>query len=113
MERNVLSWNPALEQGYEPRLYPFNPEDIPAGIYNARLDFKIWAKKTMAVVCYFELVDIRKKCCLSIFRTTGDKQYMLPGGSIDFTTCPIGQLYRISITYNGKNKPVLREAILL
>ena len=113
MQRNVLSWNPALEQGYEPRLYPFNPGDMPAGTYNAKLDFKIWAKKTMAVVCYFTLTDTGQKCCLSVFRTKEDEQYILPGGNIDFTTSPIGQLYRISITYNAKGKPVFKEGVLL
>lgn len=113
MERNVLSWNQALERGYEPREYPFNPGDIPAGTYNAKLDFKIWAKKTMAVVCYFELLDIGKKCCLSVFRKRDDEQYKLPGGNIDFTTSPINQLYRISIEYNLKNKSVVKEAFLL
>jgi hypothetical protein len=113
MERNVLSWKACLEKGYEPRLYPFNLDNIPAGIYNARLDFKIWAKKTMAVVCYFTLMDTGQKCCLSVFRTKGDEQYILPGGDIDFATCPIEIIYRISITYNAKGKPVIKEAEFL
>ena len=44
MERNLLSWNPVMERGYEPREYPFNSVDIPSGTCNAQLDFRIWAK---------------------------------------------------------------------
>lgn len=49
MECNVLSWNVALEKGYEPRLYPYATEYVPLGEYEAVLDFKIWAKKAMAI----------------------------------------------------------------
>lgn len=52
MESNVLSWNVALDKGYEPQLYPYTANHIPVGEYTARLDFKIWAKKAMAVCCY-------------------------------------------------------------
>lgn len=44
MGSNVLSWNQALEQGYEPRLYPYLA-NIPLDEYDAKLDFKVWAKK--------------------------------------------------------------------
>ena len=113
MERNVTSWGVAINAGHEPRLYPFNPEGIPAGEYTALLDFKIWAKKAMAVVCYFRLQDIQKKCSLSVFRLYENKEYMLKGGDIDFTTSPINILYKIVIDYKVKGKPVLKGAKLV
>jgi len=39
MENNVISWNIALEKGYEPRLYSYTAEHIPVGEYEAILDF--------------------------------------------------------------------------
>ncbi|MEP6749413.1 MAG: hypothetical protein ABJB86_16880 [Bacteroidota bacterium] len=110
MERNVMSWNIALDKGFEPRLYPYGPVNIPEGYYDARIDFKIWAKKTMAVVCYFSIEAINEKCCLSVFRMQATKAYKIRGCDIDFTTCPTGRIYKIRIGYNGKNKPVLQEA---
>lgn len=113
MERNVWSFYIAIDMGYEPRLYPFNPDGITAGEYIAHLDFKIWSKKTMAVVCYFSISQIEIKCCLSVFRSRIDQEYILPGGDIDFTTSPTNKKYRIAISYNCKNNPVLKEAKLI
>jgi hypothetical protein len=58
MECNVLSWNVALEKGYEPRIYPYATEDVPLGEYEAVLNFKIWAKKAMAISCYFTINSV-------------------------------------------------------
>jgi hypothetical protein len=53
---NVLTWKNALDEGHEPRLYPYAAESIPTGQLEARLDFKIWAKNTMGVSCYFTAI---------------------------------------------------------
>jgi hypothetical protein len=54
MENNVLSWNVALEKGYEPHLFPYTAEEIPLGQYDTFLEFKIWSKKAMGMSCYFK-----------------------------------------------------------
>ena len=113
MERNVLTWNQALDKGYEPSFYPYDSTDIPAGSYKAVLDFKIWAKKAMAVSCYFSLQDIERKICISVFRERADKLYHLPNSTLDFAECPTSREYEISINYNGKGKMSLKEACLI
>ena len=111
MESIVLSWNAALEKGYEPRLYPYEVEYVPPGIFEARLDFKIWAKKTMAIGCYFTQNDTGTKFQLPVYRRQKDERYMLEEGTIDFKTCPVGMVYLITVSFNGKQKVVLKNAV--
>ena len=113
MECNVLSWNVALEKGYEPRLYPYATEDIPLGEYEAVLDFKIWAKKVMAVCCYFSQKNDGIKFQLTVYRRKKDELYMVEGSCVDFKTCPTNVDYLISVNYNGVQKPVLKNAVLV
>lgn len=108
MKRNVLTWNQALEKGFEPSLYPYNETDIPEGNYKARLDCKIWAKKTMGVSCYYTFIEINKKCCITVFRDKMEA-YKIQNSSIDFAECPIGRLYSIEMSYNKNKKMFLKN----
>lgn len=113
MESNVLSWNVALDKGYEPRLSPYTANHIPVGEYTALLNFKIWAKKAMAVCCYFIQITTDKKFQLTIFRRQKDKLYMLNEGDGDFKFCDVNSLYSISLFLNDKGKVVFKKASLL
>lgn len=104
MESNVLSWGQALEKGYEPRLYPYESEQIPLGEYEANLNFKIWAKKIAGIVCYFTQQDIGIKFQLTMYRRRLDELYQLEGCNIDFKICPISTLYHIRVGLNSKGK---------
>ena len=107
---NVFAWDQALENGCEPRMYPYT--DTPLGIINAVLDFKIWAKESVAVTCYFTEVDHGTKFQVSVFRQS-DKSYRLKNGEIDFTECPTGKEYQLTIERNSKNNPSLKDCVLL
>ncbi len=110
MESNVLSWHIALEKGYEPKLFPYETDHVPLGEYEAVLDFKIWAKKVMAICCYFTLKDSGIKFQLTVYRRQKDEQYMIDDSSIDFKVCAVNATYLINVILNGKQKAVLKNA---
>src|SRR5690349_19154959 len=107
---NVLGWNEALNEGREPREYPY--KDAIVGKVNAKLDFKIWAKESVAVVCYFTDLESGRKSQMSVLQQK-DESYKLKGCDIDFTTCPTGEEYQLTIEKNTKNNPVLKDCVLI
>jgi hypothetical protein len=111
MESNVLSWNIALEKGYEPRLYPYETEQVPLGIYEAVLDFKIWAKKAMAIGCYFTQRQTGIKFQLTVYRRQRDELYKLGEGDVDFKVCPVNVVYTIIVVLNEKKKIAFKNAV--
>ncbi len=112
MKSNVLSWGQALEKGYEPRLYPYQSEHIPLGEYNAKLDFKIWAKKIPGVCCYFIQQDTGIKFQLTVYRRRSDEVYQLEGCDIDFKICPISCIYHIKVGLNSKGNITFKDAAI-
>ena len=112
MENNVLSWDQALEKGYEPKLYPFQSHKIPLGDYNAYLDFKIWAKKIAGICCYFIQEDSGVKFQLTVYRRRADEFYKLEGSDIDFKSCKISSLYHIKVNLNSKGNVTFEHAAI-
>lgn len=112
IESKVLSWNIALEKGYEPRLYPYEEQHIPIGEYEAMLDFKIWAKKAVAICCYFTEKDTGDRFQLTVYRRQKDEQYRLDNGEVDFKVCPVNTMYLIAVNLNGKQNAALKNAAL-
>jgi len=113
MESNVLSWNVALDRGYKPELYPYATESVPLGEYRAVLDFKIWAKKAMAVSCYFTQKDSNVRFQLAVYRRQIDKEYKLDNDNIDFKVSPIDAIYLISVALNNKQKAAFKNAAII
>ncbi|WP_121355714.1 hypothetical protein [Flavisolibacter nicotianae] len=111
MESNVLSWNAALQKGHEPRLYPYATETVPFGRYYAVLDFKIWAKKAIAIGCYFTQKSTGIKFQVTVYRRQTDKLYRLEGGDVDFKVCPVCAVYAITVFLNGAGNVALRNAV--
>lgn len=112
MESNVLSWNQALEKGYEPKLYPYQADRIPLGKYYAKLDFKIWAKKIAGICCYFTRQDTGIKFQLTVYRRKSDELYQLEGCDIDFKVCPISASYEIKVGLNNRENISFKEAAI-
>src|SRR5688572_3285024 len=101
--RNILSWGKALDSGWQPGRYQYAAEYVPEGTYEAILDFKIWAKKVMAINCYFTIKSTGQKIQLTVYcQETG--RYMLPGGAIDFTNSPTQTVYLIEVHADQKKK---------
>ncbi len=110
MESNVLSWNQALEKGYEPKLYPYQTDQIPLGKYYTKLDFKIWARKIAGICCYFTQQDTGIKFQLTVCRRKSDELYQLEGCDIDFKVYPTSAFYEIKVGLNNKRNISLIEA---
>ena len=111
--RNVLTWNIAIEKGFEPKLYPYTAEHIPVGEFEAILDYKIWARKVMAICCYFTQTETGKKFQLTVYRQPASKTYTLNDGAINFAESPIGCHYNISVFINDKGRIVFEKAVLV
>jgi hypothetical protein len=110
MESNVLSWNAAIELGYEPRAYPFTNIHVPLGEYEARLDFKIWAKKATGISCYFTQINTNSKFQLTVYRRQRDKMYMLNDNEIDFKFCDISVVYTVYVLLSNSENALLKKA---
>ena len=108
--RNVLSWRVALDQGFEPRVYPYVADKVPMGTMQAKLDFKIWSKNAIGINCYFTSVSTGQKFQLTVFRNEITKQYIIKGGTLDFATCPIEIVYEIEVGVNGKQRVLFLAA---
>lgn len=109
MENNVLSWHKALAQGYQPGLYDF--QEVSVGRYLARLDFKIWAKKVMAINCYFTQTDTGRKIQLTVYCNESG-HYRLGSCAIDFLQTETGRVYQITVLAFQKRKTLLVDAAL-
>jgi hypothetical protein len=110
MGTNVLSWNQALRMGHQPALYPFIATLAPTGEFEAVLNFKIWAKKTMGICCYFTQAETGRKFQLTVYRRKSDEKYMLDSSEIDFSTCDVARIYRVWVDINGKGKITFKNA---
>lgn len=102
--RNVLSWLQALRAGWEPGHYRYEVDYVPVGRYEVMLDFKIWAKKVMAVNCYFTVQETGAKIILTVYCRGENGQYKLANCPIDFTTCAIQTRYIIEVMADQKKK---------
>jgi hypothetical protein len=101
--RNILSWGKAIANGWQPGHYQYAAEHVPVGTYEVILDFKIWAKKVMAINCYCTIKLTGQKIQLTVYcQETG--RYMLPRGEIDFTICPTQTVYLIEVHADQKKK---------
>lgn len=109
MASNVFAWKDALAKGYQPGLYSYN--EVPLGEYDAILDFKIWAKKVMAINCYFTEVLTGKKILLTVFCNEAGV-YKVGSSEINFANCDIGIVYRINVMANQKKRIVFADAVL-
>lgn len=104
MERNVQSFGMAINSGYNPLDYIFDPEKILVGEYDAVLDFKIWSKRIIGINCYFTKLLTKEKIQLTVYGNKNTGMYVVPGTAIDFTSCAVGIVYHISVTKNSKGK---------
>jgi len=113
MAGNVLSWGVAINQGYEPRLYPYVGDEIPVGEFNAKLDFKIWAKQVMGICCYFTHEETGIKFQLTVYCKQRTGIYKIDGCEIDFTQCPVEHIYHICVVANEKKRIIFKNARLI
>src|SRR6478735_8739870 len=102
MSNKVMSWKVAIENGHDPGLYSYAADDIPLGEYEAVLEFKIWAKNTMGISCYFIQKHTGKKFRLTVFRQPATKAYTLDSGGMSFVESPVECDYLLKVSRNNK-----------
>jgi hypothetical protein len=113
MQNSVLSFRVALSKGHEPRLYTYDPAQIPLGEMDASLDFKTWSKQIIAINCYFTKTDTGDKFVVTVYCHSKTGRYTLPGSTVDFGQCPAGWIYKIdvaTIERKGKTSILLVKA---
>jgi hypothetical protein len=113
MESNVMSFRAALEKGYHPRLYSYDPARIPLGEMEVVLDFKTWSRRIIAINCYFTKTGSGEKFVLTVYGHPKTGRYTLPGSTLDFGQCPIDCSYNVMVGRKGsdeKSKVVLLNA---
>jgi len=110
MERNVESWGVALRQGFEPKRYTYDPDQIPQGVMVATLDFKTWSKRIIAINCYFTKVDTGSKFVITVYCNNRTAKYSVTNSPIDFATCVLNRPYTIELGKNPKGVIVLMKA---
>lgn len=97
---NVLTWKQALAQDHCPSSYTYLFEGVPLGEYQAMLDYKIWAKKLMAINCYFTQATTGIKIQLTVYCNEAGIYHL---GATDFATCPVQKIYLIRVAGQKKN----------
>jgi len=113
MQNSVLSFRVAISKGYEPRLYTYDPEQIPLGEMDVVLDFKTWSKRIIAINCYFTKRDNCDKFVVTVYCHNKTGRYTLPGSTVDFGQCPVNWIYKIdvaAIERKGKTAILLVKA---
>jgi hypothetical protein len=110
MTGNVMTWEEAIRKGYEPKLYLFSSKDVPLGTFEAILDYKIWAKKIMAICCYFTEKNTAKKFQLTVYCDRNQFAYKIGSCETDFVCCPVGQTYEICLSADEKKKILFKSA---
>jgi len=110
MERNVHSFRVIIKKGYSPCLYSYDETKIPVGVFEARLDFKTWSKRIIAINCYFTKIDTGEKFVVTVYCNYTTGKYTLADGAVDFSICPLNENYKINIGRNSKGKSVLISA---
>jgi hypothetical protein len=105
--RRALSYNAAVEAGLEICSYEY--ENVPEGVWAARLDFKVWSNQTAAghLRCYFTSLADDCRYLLSAFRPKqpGSRRYSPKDDCIDFSQPGLnGQTFLLEVGRSAKGK---------
>ena len=91
-------------------VYSYAGDDIPLGEYEAVLEFKIWAKNTMGISCYFIQKHTGKKFRLTVFRQPATKAYTLDSGGMSFVESPVNCTYLLKVSRSNKGRIIFEKA---
>lgn len=107
---NVFSWDQALRKGHQPRLYGYEPGDVPIGAVEAILDFKIWAQKVMGINGYFTDLHSGRKFQITVYLTR-EKTYRTGNSLINFYSCADQTVYQLLIERSKTGKVMLKDLV--
>jgi len=112
LTRNVSSFKQALKAGHNPQQYSYDPTLIPSDVFDARLDFKIWSKRILAINCYFTRITTGEQFVLSVYCNKQTGQYSI-GSTLNFSSCPTDTIYRLNVDRKPTGKIALLNAFLV
>src|SRR6478609_4833958 len=92
-------------------VYSYAGDDIPLGEYEAVLEFKIWAKNTMGISCYFIQKHTGKKFRLTVFRQPSTEAYTLDSGGMSFVDIAVNCDYLLKVSRNDKGRIIFEKAV--
>lgn len=107
---NVLAFNTAISDGYNPRDYAYHKDDIPTGEYHIILDFMIWADKVSGIDLFCTVRQTGQKIRLTVFRDKEENYYL---NYLDVRRLPYGSHLNIQVELNGRDKPTLHSISIL
>ena len=110
-ETTVLEFFPALEAGHEPKNYSYYKEDVPLGVYKAKLDFMLWSKTYVAINCFFTILDSNQKISLSVYKKTGEEDLFM-AGETEMSYVRFGSDMVLTVESNQNGKPILVDAFV-
>lgn len=103
---NVLSFQAALNTGYQPRDYSFEKDDIPTGEYHVILDFMIWAKRLPAIDLYCSIKQTGQKIRLTVFL---DKERSYKLHQTNVAELSFGSTLVVQVDRNSNDNPTLNK----
>jgi len=103
---NVLSFQSALNAGYQPREYTYEKDDIPTGEYHVILDFMIWAKKLPAIDLYCSIKQTGQKIRLTVFL---DKERSYKLHQTNVAELSFGVTLVVQVDRNTNDNPTLNK----
>ena len=112
MTRKVYTWKEAVRAGYDPSLYTYMPA-TPGGMCCARLDFKMWAKKIVAINACFTMVESDRLQFQVTVYPTARSGYRIGPELFDVFRCQSGMQYRIEVVSDKAGRWVLQNMLLL
>jgi hypothetical protein len=112
VEHNVYSFKVAIARGYEPCLYTYEPHQIPLGTFAARLDFKTWSKRIIAINCYFTKMVTSEKFVVTVYCNNETTKFQLCTSNLDFSCCSTDEVYIVSVSKNSRGRIILDKAEL-
>lgn len=101
---NVLSFQAALNAGYQPRDYSYEKDDIPTGEYHVILDFMIWAKKLPAIDLYCTIRQTGQRIKLTVFL---DKERSYRLNHTNVAELAYGSTLAVQVERNTNDNPTL------
>ena len=97
--KTIFSFKQAIENECSPRDYQFN-KDVPVGVFEVKLDFKVWAKQSVtAVTCFCTILETEQKIRFNIFRNQ-EGDYLLPKTNLDFCEMSYDTIFKILVERN-------------
>jgi hypothetical protein len=87
-----------------------NLDKIPLGVFDAKLDFKIWSKRIIAINCYFIRIDTEERFVVTVYCNQGNIKVSTLAFNGGFFTVSYRRNLLFKVIKNDKGKVLLEKA---